>query len=124
MKKLYLTGLVIFCLFMSLGLKVYFRNNVTVQWDPPVYTGDGVMSFNVYLQDTDTGLFTLLGNTTDVEYTLDVPTGPEQKVGVQTKIVDAEGEHVSIIFMSDDVNNSPPFGLLQAVPAVTNVRIK
>lgn len=124
MKKIFLVGLIVFCLFMALGMRVYIRNNVTVQWDAPTYTGDGTMTFNVYVQDVDSGLFTLLGNTANTEYTLDVPAGAEQKIGVQTKIVDADGEHVSDIFMSDDVSNVPPFGLLQAVPAPKNIRVK
>jgi len=124
MKKLYLIGLILFCLFMSLGLKVYIRNNVTVEWDDVIYNGDGVKTFNVYVQDTESGLFTLLGETPDIEFNLDVPLGADQRVGVQTKIVDDEGEHVSIIFMSDDPSNSLPFGLQRDVRATTKIRIK
>jgi len=123
MKKFYLIGLIVFCLFMSLGLKIYIRNNVTVAWDPIIYNGEGVVTYEVYLQDTETGLFTLLGETADVEFNLDVPLGVEQLVGVRTKVVDGEGEHFSLMSMSD-VEGVPPFGLQQAVPAPLNIRLK
>lgn len=124
MKKFYLFGLIVFCLFMVLGLRVYIRSNVTVEWDAPSYSGDGVMSYNVILQDMETGTSTVLGNTAATEFTFDVPVNKSWLVGVQTVITDADGDHLSDFLMSDNGDNPVPFGLLQAAPQVKNIRIK
>jgi len=72
MKKLYLIGLIAFCLFISLGLKIYYRDTVTIEWDASAYTGDGVVTYEVYLFDVGSESSTLLCDTAGLEYTFDV----------------------------------------------------
>jgi len=123
-RKIYLILLIIFCLFISLGLKIYIRNNVTVEWDATSYTGDGVVTYEVYLFDVGAESSTFLGETAELEYTFDIPSGAEQIPFIRTKVVDDEGEHFSAVLMASDESNPVPFGLLQVVPAPKDIRIK
>lgn len=130
-KILVIFWLVVICAFLTVGLKVYIGEDHWVTWDNITYTGEGIVTYVVYLESTEhTGFFDAITEVSDPPVYLGayMPDNKvQQNVGVQAKITDIEGEHVSTInwsYIDEPVGATPvPFGWLLSVPSVTGLTV-
>ena len=124
MKKTLIILLAVLLIGLSIGYsqELVIGTQQTISWDA-VSVSQGTISYEVGLRDSSNSV-TVLGETTDLSYTFDVPSGDTYVVGVRTKLVLDGNTYYSDWNWSDvDGESTPnPFVLLQAVPAPLNLR--
>ena len=124
MKKLFIVLLVALFVGLSIGYsqELVIGTTQNIQWNA-VSVPQGTVSYEIGLKDSSDNV-TILGETTELSYTFDVPSGDTYSVGVRTKLIIDTTTYYSEWNWSDvDGESTPnPFVLLQAVPAPKNLR--
>lgn len=124
MRKIIAVLLLLTLVVFSIGYsqELVIGTTQTISWDA-VSVSQGTVSYEVALKDSQDNI-TVLGETTDLTYTFDVPSGGEYVVGVRTKLVINDTTYYSDWNWSDiDAESTPsPFVLLQSVPAPLHLR--
>ena len=124
MKKLiFILFMVLLCVLpLAYSQELVIGTPQAINWDA-VTVSQGTISYEVALKDSSDNV-TMLGETTELTYNFDVPSGGEYVVGVRTKLIIDTTTYYSDWNWSDvDSASTPnPFVLLQSVPVPLNLR--
>ena len=124
MKRIFIILLAVLLIGLSVGYsqELVIGTPQIINWDA-VTVSSGTISYEVGLKDSSDNV-TILGETTELSYTFDVPSGDTYVVGVRTKLIlDSTTYYSDWNWSNIDGESTPnPFVLLQAVPAPTNLR--
>ena len=125
MKKVTLVLLIVIMVVLPLAYsqELVIGTPQTINWDA-VSVSQGMVSYEVALKDSSDNV-TMLGETTDLTYNFDVPTGGEYVVGVRTKLIIGTNlpQYSDWNWSNIDGTSTPsPFVLLESVPVPQNLR--